>query len=94
MTASWPPQRPPPAPLTMVNDLFLSELLGRQPARHDGCVEADAMTIGATIYLVMLLVFGVMAAYELRSAMDGELAEKDAKGYGERAHPTDPAKSP
>jgi hypothetical protein len=57
--------------------------------------EADAMTIGATIYLVMLLVFGVMAAYELRSAMDGELAEKSDKGYGERhAHPTDPAKSP
>jgi hypothetical protein len=86
---------PAPARLTMVNDLFLGELVGRQSAHHDGCGEADAMTIGATIYLVMLLVFGVMAAYELRSAMDGELAEKSAKGYGERrAHPTDPAKSP
>jgi hypothetical protein len=53
------------------------------------------MTMGAMIYLVMLLVFGVMAAYELRSAMDGELAEKGAKGYGERrARPPDPAKSP
>jgi hypothetical protein len=73
----------------MVNDLFLGELVGRQSAHHDWCGEADAMTMGATIYLVMLLVFGVMAAYELRSAMDGELAEKGAKGYGERrAHPT------
>jgi hypothetical protein len=79
----------------MVNDLFLGELVGRQPAHHDGCGEADAMTIGATIYLVMLLVFGLMAAYELRSAMDGELAEKGAKGYDERRdHPTDPTKSP
>jgi hypothetical protein len=76
----------------MVNDLFLGEIVDRQPAHHDGCREVDTMTIGATIYLVMLLVFGVMAAYELRSAMDGELAEKS---NGERrAHPTDPAKSP
>ena len=46
------------------------------------------MTMGATIYLMMLLGFGVMAPYELRSAMDGDVAEKRAKDYGERrAHP-------
>jgi hypothetical protein len=54
------------------------------------------MTMAATIYLVMLLVFGVMAAYEFRSAMDGELAEKGAKEPRRSGapHRTDPVKSP